>query len=29
LGVELEQVSLEDIYRLLTTKEQALGREAI
>jgi len=28
-GVELEQVSLEDIYRLLTTKEQALGREAI
>ena len=27
--VELEQVSLEDIYRLLGAKEQALGREAI
>lgn len=28
-AVELEQVSLEDIYRLLGAKEQALGREAI
>ena len=28
-AVELEQVSLEDIYRLLGAKEHALGREAI
>ncbi len=28
-GVELERVSLMDIYRLLTTRDQALGAEAI